>query len=470
VNKKKKIAIQNEVASIRQKYEEKKNSLPAEAVTIIELLFGLFNLLLLTMGIVSTSQNSHLPPSQDPHRSRASKKKSGKKKKGGQVGHKGKTLRQVENPDQIIFHPVTICESCGSSLLKLKCTHITKHQVFDYKFQVVVTEHQAEHKSCECGHLAVSKLPEGVSAPCQYGPSVKAMAVELTQVQFVPLKRASEFFANKLGLSVSQSSITNFNQEAFEKLQDWKQQAKKNLIEAEVLNGDETGIKIDKKLAWIHSLSNDLVVLMEPHFERGSEAMNAMGILPQFHSILCHDFWSAYSAYDVIHAACHAHIERELKKSSEDYGQKWAKKLTRVLQRANKLRNAQDGVLTYKQVRSIESRYDKILRDAQIECPQNMIREYKRGRIKQIYPRQLLNRLILRKSWVLMFLYDPRVPFTNNQAERDIRMAKVQQKVSGCFRTFEGAERFCLVRSFVLSMNRQGKNVQAEIEALFRGR
>ena len=309
-----------------------------------------------------------------------------------------------------------------------------------------------------------------MSAPCQYGPSVKAMAVELTQVQFVPLKRSSEFFTNKLGLSVSQTSITNFNQEIFEKLQDWKEKAKKDLIESEVLHGDETGVNIDKKQAWIHCLSSDSVVLMEPHYERGSEAMNAMGILPKFNSILCHDFWSAYSGYDVIHAACHAHIERELEKSSSDYGQKWAKKLSRVLQSANKIRSGQDGFLTYKQVRSIESRYDKILREAQVECPQNTIRENKRGRIKQIYPRQLLNRLIHRKSWVLMFLYDPRVPFTNNQAERDIRMTKVQQKVSGCFRTFEGAQRFCLIRSFILSMTRQGKNVQAEIETLFRGR
>lgn len=332
-----------------------------------------------------------------------------------------------------------------------------------------MTEHQAEHKKCGCGHSQSSKLPQGVSAPCQYGPAVKAMAVELTQVQFVPLKRASEFFANKFGLSVSQTSIMNYNQEAFVKLSAWSDKAKENLKRAEVLHGDETGINVNGKGAWIHSLSNNSLVLMEPHYGRGSEAMEEMGILPHYHSILCHDFWAAYSSYDVVHAACHAHIKRELEKASGDYGQKWAKRLSKLLQKANKLRNTNDGYLTHDQVTAIEKRYDQILREGEVECPLKLDRQKQRGRIGQIYPRQLLSRLIKRKAWVLIFLYDPRVPFTNNQSERDIRMAKVQQKVSGCFRTFEGAQRFCLVRSFVLSMGRQGKNVQDEIEALFRG-
>jgi transposase len=144
-------------------------------------------------------------------------------------------------------------------------------------------------------------------------------------------------------------------------------------------------------------------------------------------------------------------------------------KLKKLFLYANKLRNKQDGILTWPQIRKIESTYSKILKEAEIESPINVLRNKKRGRIAQGYPRQLLNRLILRRSWILLFLYDPRVPFTNNQAERDIRMTKVQQKVSGCFRTFEGAQRFCRIRSFILSMQKQGKNPQEELEKIFRG-
>jgi len=296
------------------------------------------------------------------------------------------------------------------------------------------------------------------------------MAIELTQIQFVPLKRASQFFSNKFGLPISETSLINFNRQFHELLKEkWEQDAITELKKADVLYVDETGTNIDGNKAWIHTASSELVVLMKPHWSRGAEAMDEMDIIPHHRSILCHDFWGPYGGYDVIHAACNAHLDRELEKAAEDYGQKWAKKMSKLLQSANELRKMQNGDLNWAQVQKIEKRYTKILSQAELECPQKIKRQTKRGRIGQSYPRQLLNRLISKRSWVLMFIYDPKVPFTNNQAERDIRMAKVQQKVSGCFRTFEGAERFCLVRSFVLSMNRQGRSVHEATEALFRG-
>jgi transposase len=469
MNRKTQLAIHNELLSIRRQYEEKKSSLQSEAVTLIELMFGLFNIVLLSMGVKATSQNSHLPPSQDPHRKKFSKPPK-KNKQGGQVGHQGRSLEQVDSPGKVIRHSVSSCDACHSPI-KTKPHHVSCHQVFDIIVSMMVTEHQVEHKICRCGHHQAAQLPASVSsAPCSYGPSVKAMAVELTQIQFIPLKRASEFFANKFGLPISQTTLINFNREFHEQLQKtWEPGAVEELKKADVLHADETGTNINGKKAWIHTASSELVVVMRPHFSRGSEAMDEMGILSQHRSILCHDFWGPYGAYDVIHAACHAHLKRELEKAFKDYGQKWAKKMSTLLQNANKLRSKQDGILDWEQVKRIEKMYSQILAQAKRECPEKTVREKERGRIAQSYPRQLLNRLIAKRTWVLMFIYDPRVPFTNNQAERDIRMAKVQQKVSGCFRTFEGAERFCLARSFVLSMNRQGNNVHDAIEALFRG-
>jgi transposase len=463
----KRINIENELAILMNKFDSQRNILPRESIFLFESLFSLFRVLIAAIGVKATSRNSSLPPSQDPFRQKD--KSKDKKKVGGQEGHKGKSLKQVLCPDKVIYHAVDICTSCDRRLSTAKCHHISKHQVFDIEVKVVVTEHQAEHKVCECGHMQSAQLPSGVSAPCQFGASVKSMAVDLTNVQFVPQKRASDFFASKLNLSVSQRSIENFNKECFEKLAPWEEAAKLDLIKSELMHGDETGININKVNAWIHSLSNDRTVLMMPHMSRGSEAIDAMGILPHYHSILCHDFWAPYSAYDVIHACCHAHLQRELIKADEDYSQKWALKFKKLFLYANKLRNKQDGILTWDQIRRIESTYSSVLKEADIECPLNINRNGKRGRIGQSYPRQLLNRLIMRRSWILLFLYDSRVPFTNNQAERDIRMTKVQQKVSGCFRTFEGAQRFCRIRSFILSMQKQGKNPQEELEKIFRG-
>jgi transposase len=463
-----KISPIKSLESIKEDYKKIEPGLSSDVRAFIKIMMGLLEIMIASLGSKAYSRNSHLPPSRVPHRTRKTRGK-GKKKIVGQKGHKGHSLEQVSEPDKVIYYPVKRCEACGSSLMKLPFQHISKHQVFDIEFRVIVTEHQAEHKICPCGHHQSSKLPSGTAAPCQYGPSLKAMAVDLSQVQFIPLKRTSQFFANKLDLPVSEASILKFSRELVDKLKGWEKEAEDNLKKEYVLHADETGINVNGKNAWIHTLSGDSYVLMRPHYGRGSEAMDEIGLLNKYHGILCHDFWASYGAYDVIHSCCHAHIERELERAHVDYKQKWAKKMRVLLQKANKLRNKQEGDLNWSQIQSIEKRYDKIIAEGESESPLKVKRENERGRIGQEYPRRLLNRLKGRKSWVLMFIYDPLVPFTNNQAERDIRMAKVQQKVSGCFRTFEGAQRFCLIRSFVLSMNRQGKNVQDAIEALFKG-
>ncbi|MBU6149202.1 MAG: IS66 family transposase [Verrucomicrobia bacterium] len=455
------------IESIKEEYHQLEPSLSLEAKAFFKIIMSLLEVVIASLGKKATSQNSHLPPSRDPNRPRKQKEPKNKKP-GGQKGHKGKSLVQVLNPDKIIFHPVKFCDSCGSSLLKLPCRHITKHQVFDIEFKVVVTEHQAEHKICLCGHHQSSKLPKGASAPCQYGPSLKAMAIDLSQIQFIPLQRTSQFFRNKFGLPLSEASILKFNKELVEKLEDWEKKSEENLKDSHILHADETGININGKNAWIHSVSNESYVFMKPHYKRGTEAMDEIGILNNYHGVLSHDFWACYGAYDVIHACCNSHIERELNRAYVDFNQKWAKDMSNLLQETNKLRNEIID-LDWEIIQSVEKRYDQIIVQAEKECPLNQERQRGRGKIGQSYPRRLLNRLKTKKSWVLMFIYDPLIPFTNNQAERDIRMAKVQQKVSGCFRTFEGARIFCLIRSFVLSMNRQGKNVQDAIEDLFRG-
>jgi len=468
VTKTKKYNIETEFSALKLKFEEQKKFLPLESIFLFESLFSLFRVLIAAIAPKTTSKNSDTAPSKDPFREKT--KRTSGIPIGGKIGHKGKSLKQVPKPNKVVLHPAISCDGCHKNLKDIIPSEISKHQVFDVEINVIVTEHQVEQKLCTCGHWQSGTLPAGVSkVPCQYGASVKSLAVELTHAQFIPLNRVNKFLESKFNLSVSERSVENFTNECFDKLESWENSAKENLKNSELLHGDETGININGGKGWIHSLSNNEVVLMFPHQRRGTEAMDEIGILGNYHGILCHDFWSAYSAYDVIHACCHAHLKREFSKANEKFDQKWAIKMRELLLGANELRKAQLGILSWGQISVIESRYTRILKQAEIECPTNKKREHQRGKIGQSYPRQLLNRLKARRSWVLLFLYDPRIPFTNNQAERDIRMTKVQQKVSGCFRTFEGARKFCRIRSFILSMQRQGKNPHKELEMILRG-
>ena len=192
-------------------------------------------------------------------------------------------------------------------------------------------------------------------------------------------------------------------------------------------------------------------------------------ILPHFHGILSHDFWSSYSTFDAIHAPCHSHLQRELSRVHEDFSQKWAKDMAELLLDANDKRELAGGFLSYKQTEYYEAEYSRLVGIAKRANPSNKKRTHEKGRIGQSYPRRLLNRLIKHRDWVLIFLYDSLVPFTNNQAERDIRMLKVQQKVSGYFKTEEGARDYCRIRSYILSMQKQGMNKHEALTQLFAG-
>jgi transposase len=248
----------------------------------------------------------------------------------------------------------------------------------------------------------------------------------------------------------------------------WESSVKEELLQSDVIHADETGINVDGKNWWVHVLSTSKFTLMFPHIRRGKEGIKEGEVLPFYKGFVCHDFWSSYKDFDVIHVACNAHLLRELNKVTEKYKQKWSEKLSLLLIAANKERDANDGNLDYSRIIHIEEQYDKFIKEGLNENPQNTERLFKRGKIAQTYPRCLLERFVKNKSSILMFLYDPRVPFTNNQAERDIRMLKVQQKVSGCFRTEEGAKYHCRIRSYVLSMEKQGISAHKALEELFR--
>lgn len=454
------------LSDIKIDFERIRPQLSSEAQVLFSLMLQLIEALMASLPKPkATSSNSSLPPSQDPHRPKK-KKDPSKRKPGGQYGHKGSSLALDPNPNKIVKHPAKKCDECSTDLTTIQVQNISRHQVIDIQFTKVITEHQVEHKFCPCGH---HQCHPSAGAPVQYGSGLKATVVELNQVQCVPFKRCSEFIAQKFDLTLSPATIISFNRQASKRLEIWEESLKEELLAEPVLHADETGININGKTWWVHVLCSGESTLMIPHQERGIEGMIETEILPHYQGILCHDFWSSYSGFDAIHAPCHPHLQRELTKVVETYKQQWAKGLAKLLLEANEERQSTDGGLSYEKIKYYENRYSHFLRTAEKINPLNEKRTHARGRIKQSYPRQLLNRLIKHRDWVLLFLYDVLVPFSNNQAERDIRMLKVQQKVSGYFKTEEGARNYCRIRSYILTMQKRGVSKHQALEQLFRG-
>jgi transposase len=453
------------LSELKADFERLRIQMTPEVQAFNSILFKLFEVLILSLPKKKpTSRNSSLAPSQDPHRPKK-RKTPGAKKPGGQTGHKGNSLSMSPNPDKIIHHPANQCDSCGSGLENIPAEQTSRHQVIDIQFTRVIVEHQVEHKNCHCGH---HQAHVSAGAPVQYGAGLKATAVELNQVQCVPFKRCAEFLQQKFYLSVSPATLISFVRQASQRLELWEKTAKEELLAANVLHADETGININGQNYWVHVLSSDTTTLMIPHKRRGSEAMIETEVLPYFHGTLSHDFWSSYGNFDVIHGPCHSHIERELTRVDEEYGQSWAKELAELLVAAN-VERQKEGGLTWKRIGYYEREYSRLMKIGNKKNPTNSERSQARGRIGQSYPRRLLNRLVKHRDWVLIFLYDPSVPFTNNQAERDIRMLKVQQKVSGCFKTEEGARDYCRIRSYILTMQKRGISKHQALTQLFEG-
>lgn len=413
--------------------------------------------------LAKNSRNSGKPPSSDGYDRGAPRPKSlrkrSRRKSGGQPGHPGETLKAVEKPDFIKVHRVHECQHCGQSLERRKAMGHEKRQVFDLpKVQMKVTEHRAEIKTCSgCGKETHAIFPDEVSKAVQYGTEIKAQVVYLNTEQHLPLERTCDLLEEFYQHRLSEGTIVTACAEAAQKVEQSNEAVKEHLVEHErVAHFDETGMVINGVLNWLHTASTSLLTYYAMHPKRGSAAINEINLLPRFKGRAVHDDLASYFQYEVEHALCNAHHLRALLFLLERYPQKWVQDLIELLskikEKVEALKQKAETGLSVRQANAFSKAYDELVKKGLRANPpskKNSRKPGQRGRLKQSPARNLLLRLREHKEAVLAFMYDFNVPFDNNQAERDLRMMKVKQKVSGGFRSFSGAQNFCNIRGYL---------------------
>ena len=424
------------------------------------------------LGLNST--NSGKPPSSDglkkPPRTRSLREATGKKT-GGQKGHPGRTLRRTETPDVIIDHFPDICRGCGAALSETAATGFNARQVFDLPEPqpLVVTEHRVHCCICaSCGEQTRAAFPEDVTAPVQYGKRIAAFVLYLMHYQLLPEKRLAALMADLFGVTMASATLGRISQDAAHRFQGFAETVRDRVAAAPVKHLDETGLRTGGKTQWLHIACTILLTFYRVSAKRGSLPANVTGIA-------VHDHWKPYyTLTSVLHALCNAHHLRELQALIDIEKEDWARKMRCLLRRAchaTKLARERGVVLSPRLIVLVARCYDVILaegfafHDAQDPLISAAVKASRRGRQPRRTGHNLLLRLRERKPDVLRFLADPDVPFTNNLAERDGRMMKLRQKISGGFRSIEGAEDFAVIRTLISTASKQGWDLLATLTA-----
>jgi len=419
-----------------------------------------------------TPRNSSKPPSSEgldkpPPRPRSLRKRSGRKP-GGQDGHEGTTLAQVARPDREVRHEPACCSRCGAGLAGRPVTGVERRQVFDMpEVKITVIEHQLMERECGCGHRTKGAAPQGAEAPVQYGPRIAAVIVYLYIGQFLSKQRTAQALAELFGIPLSSGTVAGITARAAGRLGRFLEHAREQIAGSEVAGFDETGFRVDGRLHWVHCARTGKYTLLTVHPRRGIEAMEAMGILPSFTGIAIHDAWAPYDTYTTPdHQLCCAHALRELQAVTDATAEGqwcWATQGAEALTAMQELvaeaisqgRDAIDPAALAAQVH--------LYRSAALSgASQTAARS---GKLMKKH-NALARRLLARQDDYLRFTRDWRVSPDNNGSERDIRMTKLRQKVSGCLRTLAGARQFCAIRSYLSTAAKHGLSLFAALVML----
>ena len=409
------------------------------------------------------SSNSSKPPSTDNKLTKNKSKSTSKskKKRGAQSGHKGKNLKIVATPDKLEVLLPTKCSCCNQSLKNIDSLKFEKRQLFDLPdVKMQVTEYQAHTIECnKCHAVNKAEFPTNINATTQYGDNLKSLVSYLNAYQMLPYERISETIQDLTSHKISIGTIYNFLNTHYDKLKKFETTLKQSLLKEDVLHSDETGVNVKAKLHWIHVVASSVMTYYMLHQKRGRVAMDDMGIIPNYNGILVHDHWTPYNHYECTHSYCNAHILRELNGITEKENVVWSQDMHTLLTNMNiavhKAKESNKTQLSQPQIQKFIKNYEKIIQSANnyYPPPDKSIKN-SRGRPKQAKGKNLLNRLSKYQAGTLRFLNDFHVPFTNNLAERDLRMIKVKEKISGSFASFKGGEIFCRIRSYISTLKK----------------
>lgn len=475
------MTAEDELIQLRQEHanlREQRKRLPLREESIRQLSEQVQSL---QERLVKDSHNSHLPPSSDrfarQKKTRSQRKRSGKKP-GGQAGHEGNHLALSSSPDQVGIHRVETGAHCQADLRAVAVRTIERRPVVDVPpARLQITEHQAERNCCPHGSAETrAAFPNAVPAPVQSGSGIAALAVSLVTHHLLPCKRTAEILSDLLGAGMSEGSIRQVCQRCANVLRPIERQIKVALRPSPVIHQEESGLSVAGKRIGMQVTSTARLTHYQVHAKRGTEALDANGILPGYQGTSGHDGWAAYAGYGCNHARCNVHLLRELIFLEETTQQFWTKAMQRLLLALKRLTAWAKGKgqteLSERLRTTVVRRYRQVLALGEQANPppapaQNEPK--KRGRRKQRAARHLLDRLTKHEDAVLALVHDLRVPFDNSQAERDIRMLNVQQKISGCFRRFAGALDFCRIRGYLSTLRKQGQSLLIALQLALAG-
>lgn len=411
------------------------------------------------------SKNSHKPPSSDGLSKKPGLPKESPKKSGGQFGHKGKTLKMVDTPDAIVVHHVPFCPCCLKVFSAADVVEVVqKRQVFDIPVpRMEITEHQLGMVVC-CGRQHLGSFPHEVGQPVQYGSRIKALSVLLNNDYKLPLEKIQQLMGDLWGCSFNESTAVTANASMYQALEPIEEQIKTAILASEVAHFDETGMRVEKKLHWFHVASTSCFTYLFVHKKRGREALDSEdSLLKDFKNRAVHDCWESYFGFEqCLHTLCGAHLLRELTNLMNN-GSKWATKMHHFM--LDLYRNSQKATVTVADRQTWEREFKYICQLADAEEPPPL--QGKRGKPKNSKGRNLLNRLLDHQDGWLAFAFVESVPFSNNQAERDIRCLKTKQKVATNFQTFKGAQHYARIQSFTSTIRKHSMNVFQNLISVF---
>lgn len=418
------------------------------------------------------SGNSSKPPSSDGLKKPKNMRQKSGKPTGGQLGHEGRTLNKVTNPDEVVEINSDKCE-CGCDLSNVEGTCKTRQVVEIPVIKTKVTEYRVFKKVCpDCKREYEEEFPETVTQPVQYGENIQALMAYLTNYQLLPLERATEILSDIIGQKVSEGTLVNVNNKLYKKLEKVEGSIKQQLIDSSVVHFDETGMRSNGKTQWLHSASTDQLTHYEVHEKRGAKAANDIGILPKFAGTACHDHWAPYYTFDnCSHSECNAHNLRNLRSAYEDYKHQWAQDMASLLieikRRVDALKDQGQSSMDTQEISKYEALFKDIITKGKLEQPVPVCE--KTGKPKKNAAHRLLARLEKYDIETLSFIYDFDIPFDNNLAERDIRMVKLRQKISGCFRGEKGPKVFCRIRSYISTCRKNSQKVMDSLVKAVKG-